>query len=242
MLTKMLLGMTALSVFLVSGSEAKAASINFDSLAPGSYGSSFTSNDITFFDAVSPRVGGNDQPGSFVVQNLSSNYIDQLDSFGEFLSPLNYLVVDQFIADGGLGFGGFRSISITTGKVNSSASVSIFTTANVFDGIANLDDDMISFEAFFQGELVGTDQASLLDFAQAGPQIDGTPTAIFGRDFSISNVKFDTLKIRASGGSNLPGAFIGIDNVGVRAVPEPLTVLGSVVAVGIGAAIRKRIA
>lgn len=189
-----------------------AAIATFDSFSEGFSETTITDGGVTFFDLDqrSPAL----LPYTFSIEGTTEDYL------GSFFSSPNYLAFGGFAVGADASFGPFGSARITTGEVAESASLEVFSP--LFSPSTNI----LTLEAFLNGNLVASNSVALADF-----EIIGTDT-LLRQTFTVSGVTFDELRLVASGPEDDGVAFIGIDNVrinNVASVPEStsaLSVLG----------------
>jgi len=202
-------------------SPTRAAVATFDSFSEGFSETSITDGGITFFD-LDERLSANERPYLFSIEGTTS------DLLGSSFSTPNYLTTENYVPGSNLSFGRFGSARITTGKVETAASLELFS--QLFSPSNNI----LTLEALRNGELVGSKSVALADFEVigAGPLLHTT--------LALSGVAFDELHLVASGPDDDGVAFIGIDNV--SAVPEPTSTLGVLAfgALGVGSWLKRK--
>ncbi|MBD2005784.1 MULTISPECIES: hypothetical protein [Cyanophyceae] len=205
-------GLSAIGIVssVAFASPTLAAAISFDNFSEGFSGTTITNEKITFFDL---DTGLSPEATAFYIEGTTKDYL------GEFFSDSNYLTFGGYAEGAEASFGRFGSTRITTGKVESSASLDVFS--QLFSPSNNL----LTLEAFLDGNLVQSNSVALADFGVI------ETSSLLHSTLSISGVKFDELRLVASGSDDDGAAFIGIDNVRVG-VPEPTSAL-SVLAFGI---------
>ena len=96
-----------------------------------------------------------------------------------------------------------------------SASLELFS--QLFSPSGNI----LTLEALLDGNRVASNSVALADFEVIG---NGP---LLHKTLAVSDVAFDELRLVASGSNDNGVAFIGIDNV--RAVPEPSSIVGTLV-------------
>lgn len=205
-------GLSAIGVVtsVALGSPTLAATANFDSFSEGFSGTSITDDGIKFFD-LDQRLSPELVPYKFYIESTEEN-------LGSLFSPPNYLTAGGFAEGSDFAFGRFGSARISTGKVERSASLDIFS--QLFSPSKNT----LTLEALLNGKPVASSSAALADF-----DISGT-SSLLQKTLAVSGVEFDELRLVASGPDDDGVAFIGVDNVRVG-VPEPNAASG-VLAVG----------
>jgi hypothetical protein len=200
-------GLSALGVVssVAFSSPTLAAIATFDSFSEGFSGTTITDGGITFFGL---------NPG-FPEQLSDTFYIDSTteEYLGSSFSAPNFLTVGGFASGSEPSFGAFSSAQITTGEVQNTASLEVFSL------LFSPSNNILTLEAFLDGSLVASDSAALADF-----ELIGT-SDLLRNTLTISGVEFNELRLSASGPDDESIAFIGIDNVRVS-VPEPVSVLG----------------
>ncbi|MBD1906048.1 hypothetical protein NDI37_16505 [Funiculus sociatus GB2-A5] len=205
-------GLSAIGIVssVAFASPTLAATATFDGFLEGFSNTTITDDELTFFDL---DTGLSPEETTFSIEGTTKDYL------GNFFSASNYLTFGGYAEGAEASFGRFGSTRITTGKVESSASLDVFS--QLFSPSNNL----LTLEAFLDGNLVQSNSVALADFGviETSPLLHST--------LSISGVKFDELRLVASGSDDDGAAFIGIDNVRVG-VPEPTSAL-SVLAFGI---------
>ena len=190
------------------GSPALAAIATFDSSSEGVLGTTITDGGITFFD-LDERLSPDQLPYTFSVESTTA------EQLGSSFSASNYLTTGGFVPGPGLSFGRFGSARITTGRVEQSASLELFS--QLFSPSGNI----LTLEALLDGNRVASNSVALADFEVIG---NGP---LLHKTLAVSDVAFDELRLVASGPNDDGVAFIGIDNV--RAVPEPSSIVGTLV-------------
>ncbi|MBW4649000.1 MAG: PEP-CTERM sorting domain-containing protein [Kastovskya adunca ATA6-11-RM4] len=185
-----------------------AAIATFDSFAEGASGTTITDGGITFFDLDVGSAPGEPFP-EFVVEST--------DEFEPFFSRPNYLTAGGFAEGSAFSFGAINSLRFTNRKIESAASLDVFSLLP-FEPTSNV----LTLEALLNGALVASQQVALADF-----EVFGSFDDLLYQNLAISGVQFNELRLVSSGDDN--GAFIGIDNVRVgelASVPEPTSILG----------------
>lgn len=215
-------GLSLLGVLssITLASPTLAAIVSFDSFSEGFSGTTLTDAGVTFFDldqSLSDLL-----PYTFYIDSTTEDYL------GSFSSP-NYLTFGSYVEGSEPGFGRFSSMGITTGNLESSVSLDLFS--QLFDP-ANT---VLTLEALQGGSVVASTSASLSDFEVVGS------SDLRQQTLSISGLEFDELRLSASGSDEDGIAFIGVDNVRIS-VPEPTSVLGVLVlgVLGTSSAFRRK--
>ena len=198
-----------------------AAIATFDNFSEGFSGTTLTDAGVTFFDldqGLSELL-----PYTFSIDSTTEDY------FGSSFSPPNYLTFGSFASGADAAFGRFSSMGITTGDVESSVSVDLFSQ------LFYPSNTILTLEALQGGSLVASTSASLSDFEVVGS------SDLRQQTLSIRGLEFDELRLSASGTDEDSVAFIGVDNVRIS-VPEPTSVFGVLVlgALGAGSAFRRK--
>lgn len=207
-------GLSAIGIVssVAFASPTLAGTATFDGFLEGFSNTTITDDEVTFFD-LDTRLPLETFPATFSIEGTTKDYL------GNFFSDSNYLTFGGYAEGAEASFGRFGSTRITTGKVESSASLDIFS--QLFSPSNNL----LTLEAFLDGNLVQSNSVALADFGVI------ETSSLLHSTLSISGVKFDELRLVASGSDDDGAAFIGIDNVRVG-VHEPTSAL-SVLAFGI---------
>ena len=102
------------------GSPALAAIATFDSSSEGILGTTITDGGITFFD-LDEHLSPDQLPYTFSVESTTA------EQLGSSFSASNYLTTGGFVPAPDLSFGRFGSARITTGRVEQSASLELFS-------------------------------------------------------------------------------------------------------------------
>ena len=201
-------------------SPTLAAVATFDSFSEGFSGTTITDGEITFFD-LDERLSPEQLPYTFFIERTTA------EQLGSSFSAPNYLTTEGYVPDSDLSFGRFGSARITTGKLGQAASLDLFS--QLFSPSNNI----LTLSAWRDGDLIASDSAALTDFETVAT------SPLLHKSLAISGVTFDELRLVASGPDDDGVAFIGIDNVSVKPVPEPTSVLG-ILLFGVGVASLKR--
>jgi hypothetical protein len=200
------------SVTLASPTLATIAS--FDNFSEGFSGTTLTDAGVTFFDlnqGLSELL-----PYTFYIDTTTENYL------GSSFSPPNYLTFGSFAEGADAAFGRFSSMSITTGNVESSVSLDLFSQ------LFYPSNAVLTLEALQGGSVVASTSASVSDFEVVGN------SDLRQQTLSIRGLEFDELRLSAAGTEEDSVAFIGVDNVRIS-VPEPTSVFGILVLGALGA-------
>jgi hypothetical protein len=113
-------------------------------------------------------------------------------------------------------------MSITTGNVESSVSLDLFSQ------LFYPSNAVLTLEALQGGSVVASTSASVSDFEVVGN------SDLRQQTLSIRGLEFDELRLSAAGTEEDSVAFIGVDNVRIS-VPEPTSVFGILVLGALGA-------
>jgi hypothetical protein len=215
-------GLSVLGVLssVTLASPTLAAIATFDNFSEGFSGTTLTDAGVTFFDldqGLSELV-----PYRFHIDSTTEDYL------GSSFSPSNYLTFGSFAEGADVAFGRFSSMRITTGDVENSVSLDLFTQ------LFYPSNTILTLEALQGGSLVASTSASVSDF-----EVVGT-SDLRQQTLSIRDLEFDELRLSASGFDEEGIAFIGVDNVRIS-VPEPTSFFGLLVlgALGAGSALRR---
>ncbi len=188
----------------------------FDDLPEGLSGTSLTDNGITFSDLIA---GFRIDPPQFRVAST--------DQLAPFFSPPNYLTTEGSLSGISPDFGAFGSARISTGGLASSVSLDLFSS-KAFEQ----PDSRVVLDAYLKGKLVASTSASLSQFTAFG-----TANELLYKNLSLSGEVFDELQLYTPEAFADGVIYLGVDNVRideVATVPEPLTLLGTGMAVSWG--------
>ncbi len=202
-------------------SPTVAAIATFDNFSEGFSGTTLTDAGVTFFDldqGLSELV-----PYTFYIDSTTEDYL------GSSFSPSNYLTFGSFAEGTDAAFGRFSSMQITTGDVENSVSLDLFSQ------LFYPSNTVLTLEALQGGSVIASTSVSLSDFEVVGN------SDLQQQTLSISGLEFVELRLSASGSDEDSVAFIGVDNVRIS-VPEPTSVFGVLVlgALGVSSVFRHK--
>jgi hypothetical protein len=170
---------------------------NFDSMAEGVAGTTFTDGGITFSN-LDRRFPGQPAPNNFTIEWTTSNYLPG------FTQP-NFLTFGAYTPGGAAAFsiGRFGSADIDFSGMATSVTMDIY-------GVGQTSSNTLTLEGIFGGNVVASDTVDFLS---------GTHGVLY-RPMSISGM-FDSLRLVAAGPDDFGIVAFGMDNVNVTLVPEP---------------------
>ncbi len=202
-------------------SPTLAAIASFDNFSEGFSGTTLTDAGVTFFDlnqGLSELL-----PYTFYIDSTTEDYL------GSSFSPPNYLTFGSFAEGSDPSFGRFSSMSITTGNVESSVSLDLFSQ------LFYPSNAVLTLEALQGGSVVASTSASVSDFEVV------ENSDLRQQTLSLTGLEFDEVRLSASGTEEDSVAFIGVDNVRIS-VPETTSVVGVLVlgALGASSAFRRK--
>ena len=169
---------------------------NFDSMAEGVAGTTFTDGGITFSN-LDRRFPGQPAPNIFTIEWTTA-------SIPGFTQP-NYLTFGAYTPGnaGSFSLGRFGSADIDFSGMATSVTMDII-------GVGTTSSNTLTLEGIFGGSVVASDTVNFL-----------YPThSVIYRPLSISGM-FDRLRLVAAGPDDSGIVGFGVDNVNVTLVPEP---------------------
>ena len=211
---------------LILGSSASAITLtaNFDSFSEDIYEQSFMDGGIRFFEWLS-------SPNSTTRSRFSIETTSR--DLGEAFSPPNLLGAGGFVSGPGgtISLSPLSSVRIRPSRRGISIDLEVFRSSRFLTFSPN---NVLTLDAFLDEALVASDTALNAEFMEVS-------NGILHRTFSLNNLEFDELRLSSSGPDDQGVSFIRLDNVQVKSIPEPLTILGAVTAASTGAIFKRRI-
>ena len=208
-----------IGVSLCTSANAALLEADFESFAEGHNGTTITENNITLSNLIaSDDFGG--ISNLFVVDTISDPI------FTPFLSSPNVLGYAGYGPGPGFGIGGFGSMDITFGN-NKADSASV----NIVHGFYSTSVNMLSLQAFYDGQLVASDTVDFLT----------NPGLFANQTLSVSGAVFNSLRLVSSGADFNGMTNLSIDTVAVNVTDVSEPAAASLVLLGLlGCVGRKR--
>ena len=211
---------------LILGPSASAITLtaNFDSFSEDIYGRSFIDGDIRFFEWLS-------SPDSTTRSRFSIETTSR--DLGDAFSPPNLLGAGGFVSGPGgtISLSQLSSVRIRPSRRGISIDLEVFRSSRF---LAFSPNNVLTLDAFLDEELVASDMALNTEFLEVS-------NGILHRTFSLNNIEFDELRLSSSGPDDQGVSFIALDNVEVKSIPEPLTILGAVTAASAGTIFKRQL-